>query len=90
MIGYGGGTGSTIQIAQLAEAGFGMMIGPTTPQSTALRYALDNGAFPCWMKKKAWDETAFMRLLDAVEKFGRCPSFPASAGSSWAARPTGR
>lgn len=75
MIGYGGGTGSPKQIAQLAEAGFGMMLGPTTPKSTALRYALDNGAFPCWLKKRPWDEAAFMKLLDTVEKYERKPDF---------------
>ena len=75
MIGYGGGTRSAVQIAQLAEAGFGMMIGPTTPKSDELRYAVDNGAFPCWIKKKPWDEKRFLKMLDRIETFKRPPDF---------------
>lgn len=33
-----------------------------------LPYALDNGAFPAWMKKKEWDEIAFLYMLDAASK----------------------
>lgn len=75
MMGYGGGTGSPVQIAQLAKGGFGMMLGPTTPKSEALPYAIDNGAFPAWSKKLPWPEEDFLKLLDKVETFSRKPDF---------------
>lgn len=75
MMGYGGGTESPKQIAQLAKGGFGMMIGPSTPASDELPYAIDNGAFPAWRKKLPWPEEAFLKLLDKVEDFSRKPDF---------------
>lgn len=75
MIGYGGGTSSPKQLAQLVAGGFGMMIGPTNPKESQLRYALDNGAFPAWRDKKPWPEEKFLKLLDKVHGFERRPDF---------------
>lgn len=38
-----------------------------------MTYALDNGAFPAWMKKVEWDETAFLCMLDAASKCQQAP-----------------
>jgi hypothetical protein len=51
------------------------MIGPSTPKSTALRYAVDNGAFPAFVKGLPWDEAKFLKLLDRIETFERKPDF---------------
>lgn len=75
MIGYGGGTSSPDQLAQLEAGGFGMMIGPATPKHFSLRYAIDNGAFPAWRKKQPWPEDKFLKLLDKVDAFPRRPDF---------------
>lgn len=75
MIGYGGGTSSPKQLAQLQAGGFGMMIGPTAPKRSSLRYAMDNGAYPAWLKKEPWPEGKFLKLLDRVETFERRPDF---------------
>lgn len=36
-------------------------------------YALDNGAFPAWVNKRDWNETAWLKLLDRV---AACPMQP--------------
>jgi len=36
-------------------------------------YALDNGAFPAWSNQRAWDEAAWLKLLD---KATACPMQP--------------
>jgi hypothetical protein len=74
-VGYGGGTRSLVQIAQLAEVGWGMMLGPTTPKTDVLRYAVDNGAYPCFVKGRPWDEGRFLKLLNRIERFQRKPDF---------------
>lgn len=75
MIGYGGGTTSKEQVAQLEKVGWGMMIGPVNPLRSPLRYAVDNGAFPAWVKKLPWSEKAFLKMLDRVQSFDRKPDF---------------
>jgi hypothetical protein len=75
MIGYGGGTTNKEQVAQLEKAGWGMMIGPVNPKKSALRYAVDNGAYPAWAKKKPWSEAKFLKMLDRVQTFERKPDF---------------
>lgn len=75
MIGYGGGTTNKEQLAQLSKAGWGMMIAPQNPKRSPLRYAVDNGAYYCWTRKKTWDEARFLKMLDRVETFERRPDF---------------
>lgn len=36
-------------------------------------YALDNGAFPAWSNGEAWNETAFLSMLDRVKDCGHSP-----------------
>lgn len=75
MIGYGGATTNKESVAQLARAGWGMMIAPQNPKRSALRFAVDNGAFYCWTRKRSWDEAKFLKMLDRVETFDRRPDF---------------
>jgi hypothetical protein len=75
MIGYGGATTNAASVAQLAKVGWGMMIAPQNPKRAATRYAVDNGAFYCWTKKKPWNEEKFLKMLDRVETFERRPDF---------------
>lgn len=75
MIGYGGATTNAGSVAQLAKVGWGMMIAPQNPKRSPLRYAVDNGAFYCWTRKKAWDEEKFLKMLDRVGTFERTPDF---------------
>jgi hypothetical protein len=44
----------------------GLLIGPGGWRNPThfLPYALDNGAFPAWRKGTAWDEAAWLALLD--------------------------
>lgn len=75
MIGYGGGTTNKEQVAQLDRVGWGMMIGPVNPKRSALRYAVDNGAFPAWRDKKPWPEAKFLKMIDRILTFERKPDF---------------
>lgn len=75
MIGYGGATTNKESVEQLARGGFGMIIAPQNPKLSPLRYAVDNGAYYCWTRKKPWDERLFLKMLDRVDSFARRPDF---------------
>lgn len=52
-----------------------MIIAPQNPKKSPLRYAVDNGAYYCWIRKKPLDEAKFLKMLDRVEGFDRRPDF---------------
>ncbi len=55
----------------------GWLIGPTALPKTKLRpwmpFALDNDAFSAWAKKREWDESAWLAMLDTVKLSGMAP-----------------
>lgn len=57
----------------------GWLIGPTAMPKTKLRqwmpFALDNDAFSAWSKKRDWDETAWITMLDNVKMSGLIPKW---------------
>lgn len=75
MIGYGGGTTSKVQLAQLAEAGWGMMFAPQNTKISPIRYAVDNGAWYSFTRKRPWNEEKFLKMLDRLSTMERKPDF---------------
>lgn len=75
VIGYGGANTSRRNMARIQEAGWGMVITPQNPKRLPCRYMVDNGAFYCWQKKKDFDKTAFLKMLDRVTTFRSAPDF---------------
>jgi len=44
---------------------------PETPRvHSFMPFACDNGRFPCWQSGKAWDELAYLRMLDHLHGQG--------------------
>ena len=64
---YASRTGTRHNIAALAGAGWGWMVGPLDmggPILGGMPQALDNGAWPAFAQGVEWDEAAFVRALD--------------------------
>lgn len=51
----------------------GHLFSPGGERTPFLPYALDNGAFPCWLSGKPWDRTSFIALLDKVATWAEPP-----------------
>lgn len=64
---YASRTGTRQNVAALAAAGWGWMVGPLDmggPILGGMPYALDNGAWPCFSRGLDWDESAFLVALN--------------------------
>lgn len=64
---YASRTGTRRNVAALAAAGWGWMVGPLDmggPVLADMPWALDNGAWPAFAQGIEWDEAAFVRALD--------------------------
>lgn len=70
MICYASRTGTRRNIAALAKAGWGWIVGPLDmggPILGGMPWALDNGAWPAFVNKVPWDREAF---ISALERYG--------------------
>lgn len=68
-------TGTRRNIAALANAGWGWMVGPHDmggPILAGMPWALDNGAWPAFVQGREWDQVAWLKALD---RYGRGAKF---------------
>lgn len=49
----------------MAEAGWRLLLTPNIHTNPGMPYALDNGAYGCWLRRVAFDEWSFRGLLQA-------------------------
>lgn len=60
---YASRTGTRRNLEALHLAGFGLMVSPLSPRTEGFRYALDNGAWTAFTKRRPLDVRAFGRAL---------------------------
>ena len=64
MQGYATSTGTRRNLEALRRAGWHLLVTPDAYKDKGMRYALDNGAYGCWLRKEPFDERRFRRLLE--------------------------
>ncbi len=65
MIPYATTTGTKRNIAAMRAAGWRVILTPDIYADHGLPYALDNGAYGCWLRGEPFNEIGFRRLLAA-------------------------
>ncbi len=62
---YATSTRTKRNLAALAEAGWHLLLTPDIHTNPGMPYAVDNGAYGCWLRGEPFNEQAFRRLLQA-------------------------
>lgn len=63
MMGYATTTGTNKNISALRDAGWRLILTPDINQDHGMRYAIDNGAYGCYLRQQPFDAPRFRRLL---------------------------